>query len=532
MKIKLQKTVFLPAAILLCLAFMLTASPCLAGIGAWTWMSGDNETGQPGIYGTKGTPNPDNVPGARNSSVSWIDKNGGFWLFGGYGWDSAGNDSHLNDLWRYDLNIDEWAWMSGDNRTDALGVYGTKGIADSANVPGAYSSVSWIDKNGDLWIFGGYGFDAAGNEGAMNALWRYDTNTGEWTWMSGDKEKGALGIYGTKGIADPANVPGARDSGVSWIDKNGDLWLFGGYGYDSVSSNRGHLNDLWRYNIDNETWTWVNGDNIKNQPGVYGTKGLADPANVPGVFYGAMSWTDQNGNLWLFGGFGYDNDGNDGLLNALWRYDIDNETWTWVSGSDTYYQTGIYGTKGIAAPANVPGARNYSVSWTDQNGDLWLFGGIGFGSIFGSGYLNDLWRYDIITGMWTWMSGDKETDAPGVYGIRTIADPGNMPGARDSGVTWTDQNGDLWIFGGKGYDSVGTRGRLNDLWRYELPECSVDRHCDNGVYCDGEEICEANVCTTGTHPCPGDYCNETNDVCVECLADDDCFGCVCVDSLC
>ena len=31
--------------------------------------------------------------------------------------------------------------------------------------------------------------------------------------------------------------------------------------------------------------------------------------------------------------------------------------WTWMSGSNTTYQLGIYGTKGVAAAANIPGAR-------------------------------------------------------------------------------------------------------------------------------------------------------------------------------
>jgi hypothetical protein len=35
---------------------------------------------------------------------------------------------------------------------------------------------------------------------------------------------------------------------MSWVDSRGELWLFGGQGYDSTSSNgNGYLNDLWRY---------------------------------------------------------------------------------------------------------------------------------------------------------------------------------------------------------------------------------------------------------------------------------------------
>jgi hypothetical protein len=42
----------------------------------------------------------------------------------------------------------------------------------------------------------------------------------------------------------------------------------------------------------------------------------------------------------------------------------------------------------------------------------------------------------------------------------------NVPGGRDSSVTWTDSNGDVWLFGGEGYDASGNFGWLNDLWKY------------------------------------------------------------------
>ena len=64
-----------------------------------------------------------------------------------------------------------------------------------------------------------------------------------------------------------------------------------------------------------------------------------------------------------------------------------------MSGANTARQIGTYGTKGVPDAANVPGARINSVSWTDSDGNLWLFGGYGYGST-SSGYLNDLWRYD------------------------------------------------------------------------------------------------------------------------------------------
>lgn len=41
-----------------------------------------------------------NFPGARSRAVVWTCAGGSLWLFGGIGYDSAGNPDDLNDLWK------------------------------------------------------------------------------------------------------------------------------------------------------------------------------------------------------------------------------------------------------------------------------------------------------------------------------------------------------------------------------------------------------------------------------------------------
>ena len=138
-------------------------------------------------------------------------------------------------------------------------------------------------------------------------------------------------------------------------------------------------------------WIWVSGSNIVNQPGVYGTPGQPAPGNVPGGRRNPVSWIDKSGNLWLFGGAGYDSAGHLGDLNDLWKFDGTN--WIWQSGNKLVNQTGIYGTQGTAAVGNIPGGRPYAARWIDGSGTLWLFGGAGYDSTGNVGDLNDLWRY-------------------------------------------------------------------------------------------------------------------------------------------
>jgi N-acetylneuraminic acid mutarotase len=425
-------------------------------VNGWTWMSGANIAGQSGVYGTQGTASASNVPGARHIGVSWTDKSGNFWLFGGDGRDSTGSFGHLNDLWKFDGT--DWTWVSGSNGVNQAGVYGTRGTASSSNVPGARNfPTSWTDSNGNLWLFGGGGRDSAGTSGGLNDLWKFDGS--DWTWVSGANTVNQAGVYGTQGTAAPSNVPGARVGAISWTDSSGNLWLFGGRGDDS-SGTFGYLNDLWKF--DGTNWAWVSGANTIGQPGVYGTLGTASSSNVPGARQLAASWIDKNGNLWLFGGDGSDTTATLGSLNDLWKFDSTN--WTWVGGSNSVNQAGVYGTKGTAASSNLPGAREGLISWTDASGNLWLFGGVGFDSTGTQDALNDLWKFD--GNSWTWVGGASSVNQTGVYGTMGTASPSNVPGSRSNAIAGIDSSGNLLLFGGSGFDSTGQRGLLNDLWRY------------------------------------------------------------------
>ena len=171
------------------------------------------------------------------------------------------------------------------------------------------------------------------------------------------------GTYGTKGFPRTYTEPGARNGGTCWIDKNGNFWLFGGYGC-STNNAKGYLNDLWRYNPDTNMWTWVSGTQYINQAGIYGIKGTPNAANTPGGRSRGGWWIDNDGNFWIFGGFGFDATASLetlGELNDLWRYDSVTNRWTWTSGSNRIKQAGTYGTKGTPDARNVPGARGNSV---------------------------------------------------------------------------------------------------------------------------------------------------------------------------
>jgi N-acetylneuraminic acid mutarotase len=386
----------------------------------WAWMGGTAIANQPGFYGTLGTPAVANFPGARASAETWTDKSGNLWLFSGVGTDADGNSGFLNDLWEFNPSTNEWAWMGGSSVASYCdftpegpgscfnirgGMYGTLGTAASSNLPGARTgAVTWTDSSGNLWLFGGGGYDANGNKNSLNDLWAFSPATNEWTWMGGSSappgnSSAAPGVYGTLGSPAAANIPGSRSGAAGWTDASGNLWLFAGEGPE------GFFNDLWRFDPATVEWTWMGGSSTTGQPGVYGVLETPAAGIIPGARESALSWTDKNGDFWLFGGFGIDAAGMDGSLNDLWEFSPSADRWAWMGGSSsvgscftgdggcTYVQPGVYGTLGMPGAGNIPGSRSGAVNWTDDNGNLWLFGGQGSDGKGDFGILNDLWEY-------------------------------------------------------------------------------------------------------------------------------------------
>jgi len=488
----------------------------------WNWISwylpstntGDNlgAVTTP-LFPYQQVPPPDlGTPGGRVFPATWTDAQGNRWLFGGNGYPypnplipaSQTVPGFLNDLWVYDQSVGGWVPANLqvlnpslnlyiDNvapleEESASGVYGTLG-APTGGAPGArWGSSTWTDGAGNLWMFGGQGFDASTEDFTLlNDIWEWvpggldgfgaGTYTGEWIWQGGSN-------VGNKPTV--ANFPGGRWAAATFTDAAGaNVWMFGGQGVDSAG-NTGVLSDLWKYNIGSRTWTLVSGSSLSNKNGVYGTQGTPAATNFPGARQNAVLWVDASGKVWLFGGFGYDSAGTGAplgaTLNDLWVFS--GGQWTWVSGSNVANKNGTYGTQTLPAAANVPGSRWGAEGWTDASNNLWFFGGWGYGSIIShpQGYLNDIWEYQHSTGQWIWWKGSNDVNQTGQYLQNGIPFVNNVVGARRGAGVWVPDasacpvsgsagNGEacyLWLFGGAGYDNSQNTspGYLNDFWTY------------------------------------------------------------------
>jgi N-acetylneuraminic acid mutarotase len=479
------------------LVLALCAVPLLAQTTVpdeWTWVGGSSTvrdnvgSGWAGVYGSLGLAANGNIPGSRHGAVSWTDSGGHFWLFGGVGYDASGTLVTLNDLWEYDPAANQWTWISGSNVGTASGVYGTLRTPAVGNVPGGRGyAARWIDSRGNLWLFGGTGSNPNNTFGVFNDLWEFDVTTKEWTWISGCN--GAVvnncnnyGVYGTLETPSATNVPGVRSDATSWIDSNGDLWLFGGWGLPLTNTIPGYfgfswgvLNDLWKFDPSLKQWTWMGGSDKSGQSSVYGTLGTPLAANIPGSRSGATTWVDTAGNIWLFGGSGVDASQFNGLFNDLWELNLSTQEWTWISGSNQEGERGVYGILGTPSATTVPGSRMHAAGWVDHGGRLWLFGGSYLDAGQNWHAYDDLWMFDPSTNLWSWMGGSSvdlgyQYGWPSVYGVLGTPSLETIPGSRDSVANWSDSAGNFWLFGGLGvgqFDLYLTNSHLNDLWEYQ-----------------------------------------------------------------
>jgi len=372
-------------------------------------MNGDTSSG-PSVVGPQGQFSPAYHPHSTYERASWRDKQGNPWYL-----------SNGDSLWKYDISINQWAWIKGSGNAANFGI---KGVSAPTNTPGyrSFCSMTWVDTAGDFWLFGGYLLG-----GFYTDMWRYQISTNEWTWMNGSNISNDPGVFGVQGIPSPLNYPSGRgENNAAWVDSSSDLlWFFGG---QTVPSYFG-TNDVWRYDIVSNEWTWMKGDTLHVTPKYYVAKGIADPLNCPGSRATYCKWQDSNGLFWIFGGwnltFPYYNDS--------WKYDYLTNNWTCVNpGTSSAFATGVC----VEDTLNVPDRATENKScWKDNCGNFWTF--------FSS---NNLWKLNPNTGNWVLTKGYYNISLVHQYGTMGVPDTANNAQFNTGLEGWTDNDGNFWYY--------------------------------------------------------------------------------------
>jgi len=193
----------------------------------WFFMNGNQTKNAGGDYSTSGN----GYPGSRYGLSLIKLLNDSLILFGGY------NGLYLNDVWRYDLETNEWYFVNGNQTTNSGGFYSRLGNG----YPGARFTHSMsLLSNNSIFLFAGYGYSST-SQGVLNDLWRYDPLSNDWYFLEGSTTTLSVPNF----ISSSGNgYPGSRYTQSISTLSNNSIIIFGGEGFNGI------LNELWIYNTD------------------------------------------------------------------------------------------------------------------------------------------------------------------------------------------------------------------------------------------------------------------------------------------
>jgi len=259
--------------------------------------------------------------GARYGSSMYVEEDSDrVWLFSGGGL-VTGSLCTFSDVWKVVVDSALTYWVGGVSNPDDYGNYAylPTGTDQTIDYPEARINFSLCRaSNGKFFLFGGQ--DPGGR--IMEDLWSWNPANEEWAWYWASNDDYQVGnmrsVYFAQNSANQFNEVGSRKGSAVWIKSDTQLVVYGGYGIDQTFSER-LLNDLWSFNPSTRLWTWISGGSGTMYP-VYGTKGIAADSVSPGANAYSAYTMDAQGDLWLFGGYGYSNVGYKKARNDLFEF--------------------------------------------------------------------------------------------------------------------------------------------------------------------------------------------------------------------
>ncbi|MFY7910223.1 MAG: Kelch repeat-containing protein [Emticicia sp.] len=415
----------------------------------WTWMAGYLVSDAVWIYprplpsplSVRGTPwilGSNVKPSVREHPAGGIVNNNDIYVYGG----AALENEYSSDFWIYDVSQQKWAFISDLGWQVIIDVIGRE--STTAHPGGRNRAASAVDKNGNIWFFGGLYRDKNTNETFTRSdLWRYNTQTKKFTYF--DEYAGSQ------------SKPSDRYRARAWFDNNNNMWMYGG----AVDTQSGSLsyNDLWKFNTTTYTWTFISGN--KNQPyckncpnGVYPTTpGISGTQYFPRARSDYGYWQDNSGNVWIYGGYA-ESHGSD-EYGDLWKFNPVTSEWTLISGSSAMNPP---------QTATNPGSRNAPYCWVGNDNKLYMTGGLRQYSSF----LRDIWRINPTNGNWEAVKVDNSTNNSPISAGFQIESPTNLPGASVNTLNHLTTGSHTYMFSGYGMGSNNLLGFTGAMWRYSL----------------------------------------------------------------
>jgi N-acetylneuraminic acid mutarotase len=323
--------------------------------------------------------------------------------------------------------------------------------------------VFWNDKaNSKLWLYGGQGKGEDKEIGLLNDLWVFDIEGNNWTAIDPTKRNESKNK-----LDEDASWPQARRNAMKWTDSDGNLWLYGG----TSNSEFNHFEDLWKFDIKKNQWQLIDGKGKFNVGPKASKQKTEDPQNIIGSRAGAITWTDNKDNLWIFGGNANNSAGefNDiELHNDLWKFNTKNKKWSWISGLIEPQKKNKKNDRGKFDSNIAPSPRSMSSGWFDSvNNKMYIYGGVGIDSTGNIGGLSDMWVFDIQKEQWNKPNETRNSiNSEAKFATLDTYDKQNNPGYRINANYWNQNGDELYMMGGQNKFSPRVVEIERFVWAY------------------------------------------------------------------
>lgn len=364
----------------------------------WSWLGRFLDVFYLGDYSIRNEFDDQVWPSSRHFGHLTCDsKQNMLWLFSGVGID------YMDDVWAYDIDGMKWKWVKGNMplRSDyqdipeelqspskyasatvetenSFYIYsGTSGTGSAAIQSDSlwnfnYANESWNQVNesvkewpmaridasmavrklpGDdqsssrLLVFGGVFQNRSDNTFFLfNTIIEYDTHTGSWKNVTSMDGFFDYGYYNRISIFDEFTRPSSRRySYVAYNSVKDQLIIFGGLGFDRITSQNGAMNDMFVFDFGQGQWAWISGDreiNIRSRHPA--SSGVSCATCYPGGRLAGGSFFDAETETFYitFGEF-FSVTGTWLYTNEIWSFDFSDKVRTTITPQSSTFLSSV-----------------------------------------------------------------------------------------------------------------------------------------------------------------------------------------------
>jgi N-acetylneuraminic acid mutarotase len=283
-------------------------------------------------------------PTKRHGSISFIHANK-FYLFGGFGLDSAGKTCLLNDIWRFDIDKNKWKLL-------------LKNSNSNTNQPSGRNNSNYWLLNDKLYVLGGDGLNNKKTYTKLCDFWIYDLLLNNWQKINEDLSPSFNKSKGDK-IFNTENRPMICEDAITGILGN-NLILLGGTKLDFEATEYNINSRVWFFDTKNLVWSIM--QNIET-----------DKENNLLARSKAAFWQINN-TLYCYGGF-KNNYSHKVISNVdLIKIDLSSFEIEYLNNNEYNDSKPYYESLYSETELNTPGSRFNGIEFFHK-GFLYLIGG-------------------------------------------------------------------------------------------------------------------------------------------------------------